>query len=181
MDRSRRPRTPTKTSTLIITGVKRTIESSPTEESPDSALSSQTSPERQAGRGLTPETEKKKTPFWKRFGRKKRSYSADRSSASMREGGTHLQPPQPQYGPQSKDDLELVRPQEPGSPNLKKSRSLGGSLKKLFRRGRKSRSRARDGDTSRESSMSRGSGRNPASRDGSLNRQSAQNRASSVS
>ena len=33
-----------------------TIESSPTEESPDSALSSQTSPERQSGRGLTPET-----------------------------------------------------------------------------------------------------------------------------
>ncbi|XP_076438196.1 uncharacterized protein LOC143277304 isoform X2 [Babylonia areolata] len=157
-----------------------TIESSPTEESPDSALSSQTSPERQAARGVTPETEKKKTSFWKRFGRKKRSYSADRSSSSQREG-THLQPPQPQYGQQSKDDLELVRPQEPGSPNLKKSRSLGGSLKKLFRRGRKSRSRARDGDTSRESSMSRGSGRNPASRDGSLNRQSAQNRASSVS
>ena len=79
------------------------------------------------------------------------------------------------------DDLELVRPQEPGSPNLKKSRSLGGSLKKLFKRGRKSRSRARDGDTSRESSLSRGSGRNAASREGSLNRQSAQNRASSVS
>ncbi|KAK7106245.1 hypothetical protein V1264_017519 [Littorina saxatilis] len=135
MDRSRRPRTPTKTSTLIITGVKRTIESSPTDESPGRALSSQTSPERQGGRGLTPET----------------------------------------------DDLELVRPQDPGSPNLKKTRSLGGSLKKLFRRGRKSRSRARDGDTSRESSQSRGSGRNPASRDGSLNRQSGQNRASSVS
>lgn len=79
------------------------------------------------------------------------------------------------------DDLELVRPQEPGSPNLKKSRSLGGSLKKLFKRGRKSRSRARDGDTSRESSLSRGSGRNPASREDSLNRQLAQNRASSVS
>ncbi|KAK7106244.1 hypothetical protein V1264_017519 [Littorina saxatilis] len=180
MDRSRRPRTPTKTSTLIITGVKRTIESSPTDESPGRALSSQTSPERQGGRGLTPETEKKKLSFWKRFGRKKRSYSADRSSSSMREGA-HLRPPEPQYGPQSKDDLELVRPQDPGSPNLKKTRSLGGSLKKLFRRGRKSRSRARDGDTSRESSQSRGSGRNPASRDGSLNRQSGQNRASSVS
>ncbi|KAK7106243.1 hypothetical protein V1264_017519 [Littorina saxatilis] len=157
-----------------------TIESSPTDESPGRALSSQTSPERQGGRGLTPETEKKKLSFWKRFGRKKRSYSADRSSSSMREGA-HLRPPEPQYGPQSKDDLELVRPQDPGSPNLKKTRSLGGSLKKLFRRGRKSRSRARDGDTSRESSQSRGSGRNPASRDGSLNRQSGQNRASSVS
>ncbi|PVD27116.1 hypothetical protein C0Q70_12267 [Pomacea canaliculata] len=129
-------------------------------------------------RGLFPE--KKKTSFWKRFGRKKRSYSADRSSSSVREG-SYLRPPEPQYGAQSKDDLELVRPQEPGSPNLKKSRSLGGSLKKLFKRGRKSRSRAREADTSRESSLSRGSGRNPASRDGSLSRQAAQNRASSVS
>lgn len=37
------------------------------------------------------------------------------------------------------DDIELVRgkAESPGTPNLKKSRSLGGSLKKLFRRGRK--------------------------------------------
>ena len=52
-------------------------------------------------KGLTLFTEKKKTSFWKRFGRKKRSYSADRSSSSMREGA-YLRPPEPQYGPQSK-------------------------------------------------------------------------------
>ena len=70
------------------------------------------------------------------------------------------------------DDLELVRNKgEPETPNLKKSRSLGGSLKKLFRRGRK-QSRSR-GETSRESSFSRSSTRNISqggSREGSLNR-----------
>uniref|UniRef100_A0A2C9L2B8 C2 domain-containing protein n=1 Tax=Biomphalaria glabrata TaxID=6526 RepID=A0A2C9L2B8_BIOGL len=120
----------------------------------------------------------------KKFGRKKRAQSADRT-LSMREGA-YLRPPEPAYGPQSKDDLELVRPQlndtdaEP-SPNLKKSRTLGGSLKKLFRRSRK-QSRTR-GD-SRESSMSRGSRSKGPSRDSSLTRQSQREnelRASSVS
>ena len=71
------------------------------------------------------------------------------------------------------DDIELVRgkAESPGTPNLKKSRSLGGSLRKLFRRGRK-QSRSH-GETSRESSFSRSSTRNVSqgpSRDGSLNR-----------
>ncbi|CAE1291404.1 unnamed protein product [Acanthosepion pharaonis] len=52
-------------------------------------------------------------------------------------------------------------------PPIKKSSSLGGSLKKLFRRGRK---RTRDvGETSRESSLSRSSMRYPvSSREGSI-------------
>jgi hypothetical protein len=71
------------------------------------------------------------------------------------------------------DDIELVRGKReaPETPNLKKSRSLGGSLKKLFRRGRK-QTRSR-GETSRESSFSRSSTRNVSqgpSREGSLNR-----------
>lgn len=68
------------------------------------------------------------------------------------------------------DDIELVRAQ-PDTPSLKKSRSLGGSLKKLFRRGRK---RSRDhGETSRDSSYSRSSTRNASqgpSREGSITR-----------
>ncbi|XP_022321163.1 phospholipid transfer protein C2CD2L-like isoform X5 [Crassostrea virginica] len=111
----------------------------------------------------------------KRFSRsKKRSHSADRSSNSLREGSNYLQPPDSGHGkPQSKDDIELVRgkAEPPGTPNLKKSRSLGGSLRKLFRRGRK-QSRSH-GETSRESSFSRSSTRNVSqgpSRDGSLNR-----------
>ncbi|XP_059144747.1 phospholipid transfer protein C2CD2L-like [Physella acuta] len=118
----------------------------------------------------------------KKFGRKKRAQSADRT-LSMREGA-YLKPPEPAYGPQSKDDLELVRPQSmeaPPSPNLKKSRTLGGSLKKLFKRSRK-RSQTR-GD-SRESSLSRGSRSKGPSRDSSLTRQNqreSDQRASSVS
>ncbi|XP_048775652.1 C2 domain-containing protein 2-like isoform X3 [Ostrea edulis] len=111
----------------------------------------------------------------KRFSRsKKRSQSADRSSNSQREGSNYLQPPDSGPGkPQSKDDIELVRGKRetPETPNLKKSRSLGGSLKKLFRRGRK-QTRSR-GETSRESSFSRSSTRNVSqgpSREGSLNR-----------
>ncbi|XP_071111304.1 phospholipid transfer protein C2CD2L-like isoform X3 [Haliotis cracherodii] len=130
-DQSRRPRTPTKTSTLIITGVKRTIESSPTEEGGDIAVT---------------------------------NAAPDKAV--------------------EKDDMELVRSQDPAkSPNLKKSRSLGGSLKKLFRRSRK-RSKSR-GESSRDSSFSRSSDRragsqNP-SRDSSLNRHSAHQRAASTS
>ncbi|XP_022321161.1 phospholipid transfer protein C2CD2L-like isoform X4 [Crassostrea virginica] len=82
------------------------------------------------------------------------------------------QPPSPGHQ-DPKDDIELVRgkAEPPGTPNLKKSRSLGGSLRKLFRRGRK-QSRSH-GETSRESSFSRSSTRNVSqgpSRDGSLNR-----------
>ncbi|XP_069109920.1 micronuclear linker histone polyprotein-like isoform X1 [Argopecten irradians] len=103
----------------------------------------------------------------KRFSRsKKQSKSAERSRDD-----SHLQPPDQSYGQaQSKDDIELVRAQ-PDTPSLKKSRSLGGSLKKLFRRGRK-RSRDR-GETSRESSYSRSSTRNASqgpSREGSITR-----------
>ncbi|XP_067679952.1 C2 domain-containing protein 2-like isoform X8 [Haliotis asinina] len=180
-DQSRRPRTPTKTSTLIITGVKRTIESSPTDEGGDITITSAT-PEKAV------EKEKKKSSFGeairKRFGRKKRSQSADRAASSLKEGANYLRPPEQTYGPQSKDDMELVRSQDPSkSPNLKKSRSLGGSLKKLFRRSRK-RSKSR-GESSRDSSFSRSSDRrggsqNP-SRDSSLNRHSAHQRAASTS
>ncbi|XP_056012261.1 C2 domain-containing protein 2-like isoform X7 [Ostrea edulis] len=82
------------------------------------------------------------------------------------------QPPSPGHQ-DPKDDIELVRGKRetPETPNLKKSRSLGGSLKKLFRRGRK-QTRSR-GETSRESSFSRSSTRNVSqgpSREGSLNR-----------
>ncbi|XP_046554285.1 phospholipid transfer protein C2CD2L-like [Haliotis rubra] len=188
-DQTRRPRTPTKTSTLIITGVKRvasedvdkTIESSPTEEGGDITVTS-APPEKAV------EKEKKKSSFGeairKRFGRKKRSQSADRAASSLKEGANYLRPPEQTYGPQSKDDMELVRSQDPSkSPNLKKSRSLGGSLKKLFRRSRK-RSKSR-GESSRDSSFSRSSDRrggsqNP-SRDSSLNRHSAHQRAASTS
>ncbi|XP_021354892.1 phospholipid transfer protein C2CD2L-like isoform X4 [Mizuhopecten yessoensis] len=168
MDRSRKPRTPTKTSTLIITGVKRTTQSSPTEEGNSDIPTVKMDPPPSGHE----EKEKKKgsslaRTIKKRFSRsKKRSKSAERSRDD-----SHLQPPGQSYGQsQSKDDIELVRAQ-PETPSLKKSRSLGGSLKKLFRRGRK---RSRDhGETSRESSYSRSSTRNASqgpSREGSLTR-----------
>ncbi|XP_012943979.1 phospholipid transfer protein C2CD2L [Aplysia californica] len=131
--------------------------------------------------------DKKKGGFgsglFKRFGRKKRAQSADRNLP--RREDSYLRPPEPSYGPQSKDDLELLRPHQkdaPPSPSLKKSRTLGGSLKKLFRRSRK-RSNTR-GNDSRESSMSRGSRSKGPSRDNSLTRQSQrehEQRAQSVS
>ncbi|CAG5123852.1 unnamed protein product, partial [Candidula unifasciata] len=156
-----------------------TIESSPAEDTSESPQASQQQP--------TNVKDKKKGGFGsailKRFGRKKRAHSADRATSSMREGD-YLRPPEPSYGPQSKDDLELVRLQaQEGStsPNLKKSRTLGGSLKKLFRRSRKqSKSRA----DSRESSLSRGSRSKGPSRDNSLSRQSqreSEQRESSIS
>ncbi|XP_033758789.1 LOW QUALITY PROTEIN: phospholipid transfer protein C2CD2L-like [Pecten maximus] len=219
MDRSRKPRTPTKTSTLIITGVKRdsdkasdkaseektespstvTVpqdESPPVEETtvssdavepvkslPTIKQTTQSSPTEEVNTDIPTvrmdpppsghdEKEKKKgsslaRTIKKRFSRsKKRSKSAERSRDD-----SHLQPPDQSYGQaQSKDDIELVRAQ-PDTPSLKKSRSLGGSLKKLFRRGRK-RSRDR-GETSRESSYSRSSTRNASqgpSREGSITR-----------
>ncbi|XP_071111308.1 phospholipid transfer protein C2CD2L-like isoform X7 [Haliotis cracherodii] len=162
-------------------GVVPTIESSPTEEGGDIAVTN-------AAPDKAVEKEKKKSSFGeairKRFGRKKRSQSADRAASSLKEGANYLRPPEQTYGPQSKDDMELVRSQDPAkSPNLKKSRSLGGSLKKLFRRSRK-RSKSR-GESSRDSSFSRSSDRragsqNP-SRDSSLNRHSAHQRAASTS
>ncbi|ESP01971.1 hypothetical protein LOTGIDRAFT_157105 [Lottia gigantea] len=160
-DRSKRPRTPAKTSTLVITGVKRTIESTPTDES-----GGFTSQQRERS---TPDKEKKKSSFGsalkKAFGRKKRAHSADRDTSSYKEG-RYLKPPEQAYGPQSKDDLELVRAKGNASPNLKKSRSLGGSLKKLFRR---SRRRSKSRDNSRDSSFKTTGSQNP-SRDSSLNR-----------
>ncbi|XP_060605436.1 uncharacterized protein LOC132757953 [Ruditapes philippinarum] len=73
-------------------------------------------------------------------------------------------------------DLHRVKQNEENTPSLKKSRSLGGSLKKLFRRSRKrSRSRGR-GEQSRESSVSRQSRHTSQgpSREGSLTRSSQQ-------
>uniref|UniRef100_A0A0B7BHJ9 C2 domain-containing protein n=1 Tax=Arion vulgaris TaxID=1028688 RepID=A0A0B7BHJ9_9EUPU len=144
-----------------------TIESSATYDTTEAYVTNQEQP--------TTVKDKKKGGFGsailKRFGRKKRAQSADRAASSVREGD-YLRPPEPTYGPQSKDDLELVRPQSKNSmasPNLKKSRTLGGSLKKLFRRSRK-QSKSR-GD-SRESSLSRGSRSKGPSRDNSLSRQS---------
>ncbi|XP_071111306.1 phospholipid transfer protein C2CD2L-like isoform X5 [Haliotis cracherodii] len=164
-----------------VVPVIKTIESSPTEEGGDIAVTN-------AAPDKAVEKEKKKSSFGeairKRFGRKKRSQSADRAASSLKEGANYLRPPEQTYGPQSKDDMELVRSQDPAkSPNLKKSRSLGGSLKKLFRRSRK-RSKSR-GESSRDSSFSRSSDRragsqNP-SRDSSLNRHSAHQRAASTS
>jgi hypothetical protein len=78
--------------------------------------------------------------------------------------------------------MELVRQQAPATPNLKKSRSLGGSLKKLFRRSRK-RSQGRD-ETSRESSLSRSSAKNLSkgpSREASLTRTGHSPRESAIS
>ncbi|BFZ13818.1 hypothetical protein BsWGS_16857 [Bradybaena similaris] len=178
-ERIRQGRVPAKSSTIIITGVRRTIESSPVQDASETQQASQQQPSNVK--------DKKKGGFGsailKRFGRKKRAQSADRATSSMREGD-YLRPPEPAYGPQSKDDLELVRLQAQeasASPNLKKSRTLGGSLKKLFRRSRKqSKSRA----DSRESSLSRGSRSKGPSRDNSLTRQSqreSEQRESSVS
>ncbi|XP_050417347.1 C2 domain-containing protein 2 isoform X4 [Patella vulgata] len=145
-----------------------TIESTPTDETGDMSIAR----DRQI---RTPDKEKKKSTFGsalkKAFGRKKRAHSADRETSSYKEG-RFLKPPEQHYGPQSKDDLELVRAKGNASPNLKKSRSLGGSLKKLFRR---SRRRSKSRDNSRESSFKNTGSQNP-SRDSSLNR--SQNRSS---
>lgn len=73
------------------------------------------------------------------------------------------------------DDIDLHRQKhEPDTPNLKKSRSLGGSLKKLFRRSRKRSRSVGKGDQSRESSVSRQSRHvsEGPSREGSLTRSS---------
>ncbi|XP_022321160.1 phospholipid transfer protein C2CD2L-like isoform X3 [Crassostrea virginica] len=171
-NRKFKSKTPSRTSTLIITGVKKSPEE--TQQEVPMVTTQPPSPghqdpkERKKGMSLARQIKK-------RFSRsKKRSHSADRSSNSLREGSNYLQPPDSGHGkPQSKDDIELVRgkAEPPGTPNLKKSRSLGGSLRKLFRRGRK-QSRSH-GETSRESSFSRSSTRNVSqgpSRDGSLNR-----------
>ncbi|XP_060073125.1 titin-like [Ylistrum balloti] len=151
---------------------RKTTQSSPTEEANsdiptvkmDPPPSGQDEKEKKKGSSLA-------RTIKKRFSRsKKRSKSAERSRDD-----SHLQPPGQSYGQaQSKDDIELVRAQQ-DTPSLKKSRSLGGSLKKLFRRGRK-RSRDR-GETSRESSYSRSSTRNASqgpSREGSIGRGSGQ-------
>nr|XP_034304317.1 phospholipid transfer protein C2CD2L isoform X1 [Crassostrea gigas] len=171
-NRKFKSKTPSRTSTLIITGVKK----SPDEVQQEVPVVTTQPPspgqhdqkDRKKGMSLARQIKK-------RFSRsKKRSHSAERSSNSLREGSNYLQPPDSGHGkPQSKDDIELVRgkAESPGTPNLKKSRSLGGSLKKLFRRGRK-QDRSQ-GETSRESSFSRSSTRNVSqgpSRDGSLSR-----------
>ncbi|KAL4229374.1 intracellular signal transduction [Mactra antiquata] len=154
-----------------------TTESTPIDEHEDSrmsvppSISSPESPEI----NHPPQAKERKSfaaRIKKRFSRsKKRSHSADRATSSLREGSNYLQPP----GPHSKDDIDLHKvKRNEETPNLKKSRSLGGSLKKLFRRSRKrSRSRGR-GEQSRESSMSRQSRHTSLgpSREGSLTRSS---------
>ncbi|CAH1796737.1 unnamed protein product [Owenia fusiformis] len=154
--RDSRPRTPTRTSTLVITSVQRMTDSSPTEDkdalSATSAVSS-TSTER-----VTPTVQNKKNKslkntLKKRFSRlrKPRSHSADRAS-SMREGT--LSPPTMKVtGPKTTDDIDHLQVPE---QNLKKQRSnsFSNSLKKLFKR------KKRDGaSVSRESSLSRQSQR----------------------
>ncbi|XP_064604423.1 LOW QUALITY PROTEIN: C2 domain-containing protein 2-like [Liolophura sinensis] len=174
LEKSRRPRTPTKTSTLIITSVKRTVENTSTDDSLDitSSLSNASSAEKAQSVGTTPVKEQKKESFGqrilKRFSRKKRARSAERASPH------YLAPPDPRYkGSKSTDDIENERLTP---PSLKKSRSLGGSLRKLFRRSKRSRSRG-GGESSRESSISRSSKRDASqasSRESSLKRQTAQ-------
>ena len=72
------------------------------------------------------------------------------------------------------DDIDLHKQRHDDTPNLKKSRSLGGSLKKLFRRSRKRSRSVGKGDQSRESSVSRQSKHlsEGPSREGSLTRSS---------
>lgn len=80
--------------------------------------------------------------------------------------------------------MELGRQENPGTPNLKKSRSLGGSLKKLFRRSRKRSQGREDQEMSRESSLSRSSARNISkgpSRETSLTRTGQSSRESAIS
>ncbi|GAB1602052.1 C2 domain-containing protein 2-like isoform X6 [Argonauta hians] len=105
----------------------------------------------------------------KKFGRSKvRSQSADRAHSLKSEGGsvTYLSPTESSFKPMSKSTEDINGISMEVTP-IKKSSSLGGSLKKLFRRGRK---RTREpGETSRESSLSRSSMRYPASsREGSI-------------
>ncbi|GFO45832.1 C2 domain-containing protein 2-like isoform x3, partial [Plakobranchus ocellatus] len=92
---------PPKSSTIIITGVRRTIESYPA----DDGNMTQQYP---ANRDLNqPQPialkDKKKGGFGnailKRFGRKKRAQSADRAISSSMRGDSHLRPPEPAYGP----------------------------------------------------------------------------------
>ncbi|CAC5415082.1 unnamed protein product [Mytilus coruscus] len=127
----RKSRTPTKTTTLIITGVQRTPEQLDDDSIPT----------------------------------------------------VITQPPSPGHHDRP-DDMELGKQQNPETPNLKKSRSLGGSLKKLFRRSRK-RSQGRDDqEMSRESSLSRSSARNISkgpSRETSLTRTGQSSRESAIS
>lgn len=151
-----------------------TIDSTPTDdniESPSSASADKS----QTGSTIS-EKEKKKSfslarTLKKRFGRsrsKMRSQSADRAHSLKFEGGSasYLSPPDSDAKPLSKstEDINGITLEV---PPIKKSSSLGGSLKKLFRRGRK---RTRDvGETSRESSLSRSSMRYPvSSREGSI-------------
>ncbi|CAG2251609.1 unnamed protein product [Mytilus edulis] len=93
------------------------------------------------------------------------------------------QPPSPGHHDRP-DDMELGRQENPGTPNLKKSRSLGGSLKKLFRRSRKRSQGREDQEMSRESSLSRSSARNISkgpSRETSLTRTGQSSRESAIS
>nr|UUA79778.1 C2 domain containing protein 2 X1 [Octopus vulgaris] len=149
-----------------------TIDSLPGEDNIDSP-SSASADKSQTGSTVS-DKEKKKSfslakTLKKRFGRSKvRSQSADRAQSLKSEGGsiTYLSPTESSFKPMSKstEDINGISLEV---PPIKKSSSLGGSLKKLFRRGRK---RTRDpGETSRESSLSRSSMRYPASsREGSI-------------
>ncbi|CAC5415085.1 unnamed protein product [Mytilus coruscus] len=179
----RKSRTPTKTTTLIITGVQRTPEqldddSIPTVITQPPSPGHHDRPEKKKGSSFAGRIKKKFTRS------KKRSQSADRAGGSLREGSNYLQPPEGGTSPRSKDDMELGKQQNPETPNLKKSRSLGGSLKKLFRRSRK-RSQGRDDqEMSRESSLSRSSARNISkgpSRETSLTRTGQSSRESAIS
>ncbi|XP_071172567.1 C2 domain-containing protein 2-like isoform X2 [Mytilus edulis] len=179
----RKSRTPTKTTTLIITGVQRTPEQLdddciPTVITQPPSPGHHDRPEKKKGSSFAGRIKKKFTRS------KKRSQSADRAGGSLREGSNYLQPPEGSTSPRSKDDMELGRQENPGTPNLKKSRSLGGSLKKLFRRSRKRSQGREDQEMSRESSLSRSSARNISkgpSRETSLTRTGQSSRESAIS
>nr|XP_022321162.1 phospholipid transfer protein C2CD2L-like isoform X5 [Crassostrea virginica] len=100
-NRKFKSKTPSRTSTLIITGVKKSPEE--TQQEVPMVTTQPPSPghqdpkERKKGMSLARQIKK-------RFSRsKKRSHSADRSSNSLREGSNYLQPPDSGHGkPQSK-------------------------------------------------------------------------------
>ncbi|XP_052804410.1 phospholipid transfer protein C2CD2L-like isoform X2 [Mya arenaria] len=152
-------KTPTKTSTLIITGVKRepVIPKIKTTESPavDEVMGQSTTLPNNMSQLESPEI----------------SYPPQTKDGCSIDSDLSLTTIQTSISSHRDDiDLHRVKKEQEQSTNLKKSRSLGGSLKKLFRRSRK-RSVGR-GDQSRESSLSRQSRQQSQgpSREGSLTR-----------
>ncbi|KAK2143404.1 hypothetical protein LSH36_844g00099 [Paralvinella palmiformis] len=169
--------TPSKTSTIIITGVQKVSQVTNACNTEEQMHEAGTQGEKVGGQEVlnlsAPVTidgskDKKKSSFAntlkKRFSRpKKRSQSADRAYSSSFKESSLLKPPEhADSGPQARtaEDVDGVGLQE-GNLRKARSQSFSSSLRRLFKKKKKE-------GASRESSISRGGASGQASREGSV-------------